>query len=232
MDALGYWALSPAFSVVQAAFLFCGADPSHVDAQTERNSSTHPNGYVAVRNSLIYAIESGRLKAHVRHESYGQGDFSDEIDIHTTRIERADLDEFFDRGGVQGSFFGRRFNKAAASGDVGQLPLKLNAALKAWAAVSSDPRLVHRKSPKQALKAWLVEHADELGLRKRDGNLNEAGIEEICKVANWRPEGGATPTPAALPDRSQPPPPQQHLPNPIGREPINYSGDLDAEIPF
>ncbi len=60
---------------------------------------------------------------------------------------------------------------------------------------------------------------------KQDGELNKAGIEEICKVANWKPEGGATPTPVAPPARPTSAPVQaQELPA--------YDVNLDDEIPF
>lgn len=174
-----------------------------------------------VRTSLLNAVVAGLLTAEVRYEYYEDGP-SSEIDIHETRIARRDLDNFFDAGPVPGHFFGRRSNNVVGAGDAGQMPSKLNAALKAWAAVSSDPLLVRGKTPKQALKAWLVEHADELGLRKRNGELNAAGIDEICKVANWKPEGGATPTPVPLPVRA-----------PAQIEDFSIvAADLDDEIPF
>lgn len=233
MNALAYWALCPTFSIVQAAFLFCGKDPSHIDRQSEWLTKNHPHGYIPVKTSLLNAVVSGRLKATMSFVYYEEGESRD-IDIHQTQIAREDLDEFFDNGGVPGHFFGRRFNNssagAARAGGAGQLPPKLNAALKAWAAVSSDPLLVRGKSPKQALKAWLVEHADELGLRKRDGELNEAGIEEICKVANWRPEGGATPTPSSLVTPSPLLLERHQTIAPEFRE--TYLPELDDEIPF
>lgn len=225
MSALAYWGLCQTFSIVQAAFLFCGRDPSNVDSQVERMRKYHPEGYVPVKTSLLNAVVSGRLKAQISLVYYDEHGESRDVDIHRTQIAREDLDEFFDAGPVHGHFFGRRFNNAFGSsggGSAGQMPLKLNAALKAWAAVSSDTLLVRGKTPKQALKAWLVEHADELGLRKRDGELNAAGIDEICKVANWKPEGGATPTPVALP-----------APAPAQVEDFStYAVDLDDEIPF
>lgn len=73
---------------------------------------------------------------------------------------------------------------------------KLAAALAAWQAVTSEPTRLRGKSPKQALDAWLIEHAAEYSLVKPDGTLNKAGIEEVAKVANWQPSGGAPKTPS------------------------------------
>ena len=68
---------------------------------------------------------------------------------------------------------------------------KLVAAVRAWQAIT-DPK---GKSPKQALLKWLREHAAEFGLSDDEGKPNETGIEEVAKVANWLPRGGATKTP-------------------------------------
>ncbi|QBQ56110.1 hypothetical protein [Nitrosococcus wardiae] len=51
------------------------------------------------------------------------------------------------------------------------------------------------KHPKQALAKWLREHAAEFCLTDDKGKLNEAGIQEAAKVANWQPGGGAPKTP-------------------------------------
>jgi len=68
---------------------------------------------------------------------------------------------------------------------------KLAAAVLAWQAVT-DPCGKH---PKQALMRWLREHAAEFGLTDDEGKPNETGIEEVAKVANWQPGGGAPKTP-------------------------------------
>ena len=68
---------------------------------------------------------------------------------------------------------------------------KLAAAVRAWQAVT-DPGKV---SPKKALTKWLREHAAEFGLSDDEGKPNETGIEEVAKVANWQPGGGAPKTP-------------------------------------
>lgn len=219
MNPLAYWTLCPTFSIVQAAFLFCGRDPSHIDRHTEAQVQNLPEGYVPVRTALLNAINRGLLPADVQYEWY-DGERSSIVDIHATQIAKEDLDRFFSGVPIPGHFFGDRGTGLGVAGANAQLPPKLNAALRAWTAVTSDPRLMRGKSPKQALRGWLVEHAAELGLLKRDGGLNEAGIEEVCKVANWKPEGGATPTPSAL----TPPVPREGL--------AECASEPDDELPF
>jgi hypothetical protein len=82
---------------------------------------------------------------------------------------------------------------------------KLAAAVRAWNEVTADPNARSGKSPKNALEIWLRKHANEYGLAGKDGNPNELGIEEICKFANWKPAGGATPTPVSALTRYAPP---------------------------
>lgn len=72
---------------------------------------------------------------------------------------------------------------------------KLAAAIRAWEAVTNDPERLRGKTPKQALTKWLNEHAAAYGLTKEDGTPNATGVEEAAKLANWRPEGGASKTP-------------------------------------
>jgi hypothetical protein len=72
---------------------------------------------------------------------------------------------------------------------------KLAAANAAWEAVTSDPNRLRGRSPKKALTLWLTEHAAEYYLLNKDGTPNATGIEEVAKVANWQPGGGAPPTP-------------------------------------
>ena len=71
---------------------------------------------------------------------------------------------------------------------------KLAAAIAAWIAIE-DETMVLRKSPKQALASWLIQHADEFSLLDESGKPNETGIEECAKVANWQRKGGAPKTP-------------------------------------
>jgi hypothetical protein len=99
------------------------------------------------------------------------------------------------------------------------------------------------KTPKKALEIWLRKHANEYGLAGKDGNPNELGIEEICKVANWKLGGGASPTPTQLIEetasvaaggwsrkaRPNPPTPKGKSPTPR----LNSTAAvIDDDIPF
>jgi hypothetical protein len=49
------------------------------------------------------------------------------------------------------------------------------------------------------LSKWLRENAAHLGLSDDEGKVNETGVEEVAKVANWQLTGGAPKTPGNLP---------------------------------
>lgn len=68
---------------------------------------------------------------------------------------------------------------------------KLAAAVAAWLAVEDG----NGRHPKQAIEKYLREHARELGLLKKNGLINEEGIADCAKVANWKTSGGAPKTP-------------------------------------
>ncbi len=68
---------------------------------------------------------------------------------------------------------------------------KLAAAVKVWEYFYHDPaNLAPGKVLKKEMVKWLTERASELNLLYND-EPNKQGIEEVAKVANWRPEGGA-----------------------------------------
>lgn len=110
---------------------------------------------------------------------------------------------------------------------------KLAAAVNAWKAVTHDPTLLSGKTPKQAMQKWLRENATRYGLTSDDGKLNETGIEEICKVANWQTGGGVakTPTtPTQVNDNS--PPIQKPQKLKVFGVPEYIVDAMDDEIPF
>lgn len=63
-----------------------------------------------------------------------------------------------------------------------------------------DESLHKTKSPKQAIQVWLRKNALSFRLLDDDGKPMESAIEEIAKIANWKPKGGAPSTPAGTGD--------------------------------
>lgn len=237
MDSIDFWKLCDDYSIVQAAILACGGDPEDLQWEVERNSSHRPHGYVPVRTALMSAVQAGTLNARI---VTFDSDFDNQgREPHNAYVTAADLNAFFRAKRMVAPFFDRSDLPPEASfrPDSPQFPRKLDAAIKAWTAVTSDPASLRGRSPKQALEKWLIEHASELGLLNKDGQPNRNGIEEICKVANWKPEGGATPTPSALPlpatvELIRLPEPKPAVPRVATTIREDFAADLDDEIPF
>ena len=196
MDKLDFWKVCTDFTVVQAALIACGVPPEDLQWEVERmDESRCPSGYVAIRTGLKHALESGRLKASKLTQTFSDEGYNrPQVDVHTTTLSAEEIDRFLKSRGIVCPFFERSdVGETGGESEHAAMPLKLNAAILAWRAVKSEPARLRGRSPKQALEQWLIEHAAELGLLTRAGAVNRTGIEEICKVANWKPEGGATP---------------------------------------
>ena len=193
MDALDYWRLCDALSVVQAALLIVGADPSetqdYIDQQPAQN---RPEGYTAAKAAIVNAIRGKRLRANiVEYEDVSEPSWQ------LTTISVEDLRTWLRSRGITTGFF---FPESQAAPDYlsnshPNYSAKLAAAVEAWKAISADETLRRGKSVKQALDVWLRQHANEFGLTKEDGNPNEQGLEEVAKIANWDTRGGAPKTP-------------------------------------
>jgi len=233
MQGIDLWKLLTEYSIVHAALLIAGYSPDEADRHQEHTLGSKCQGYTPAKTALYNAVRSGNLTPAKLALDIDQNDGSEYISIHSTLISVSDLDAFTKARGVVCEFFDRPERSGAHSMAPSNpfFSKKLDAANRAWAAVTSDPDRLRGKSPKQALQAWLVENAQGLGLLNKDGQPNQTGIEEICKVANWKPEGGATPTQAAMP---------QSKPAPLVRLPFgnqtgpgaSFAADLDDDIPF
>jgi hypothetical protein len=218
MDELEFWCLADALSLTNAAALICDIRPSLVRS----DDLEYENGWVYVSSTegdpgndnfraslqcMITAIQRGILTADVQYltrQKYfrvaneDQGVMVSELDPTATTVDRADLCEWLEKRGLRPAFF---FPKQVAS-QPGYLERsnpryapKLAAAVDAWNNVSNNPDLWRVTSPKNALSKWLNENASAYGLTKDDGTPNATAVEEIAKVANWKPEGGANKTP-------------------------------------
>jgi hypothetical protein len=205
MEGLDYWRLCDELSVIQAALLIAGREPS-ADAQYKAEKSPHdkiPVGYeaakAAVSNALRRGAISGRLIPIYEYDINGNtcGEVVDSIDIHSSRVEVDSLRSWLSGRGLKTGFF---FPEKPVAQDYlnpkhPRYAPKLAAAVFAWLATDGESA-TKGKSPKQALTKWLRENASEFGLTDDDGKPNETGIEEAAKVANWQLTGGAPKTPA------------------------------------
>lgn len=218
MESLDYWRLCEELSIIQAALLITGNDPSVDHAYVENwTHENRPMGYEAVKTALIHAVRSKRLNAIIRHEAWPRG-YNEEVnsgdettshdgmtyifkvepDWSSTTVNVDDLVEWLSARGLHDGFF---FPEVEKNPDYlnQQSPFytpKLAAAIEAWKAVSENPDAKAGRSIKQALTKWLRINASRFGLYKDDGTPNEQGIEEIAKIANWETKGGAPKTPS------------------------------------
>jgi hypothetical protein len=202
MEALDHWRLCDELSVVQAALLIVGEDPSQLQHKIENYPpSNRPPGYDATKVALINAIKGKRLPATVIDIVFDpldpDGNFVGTC-WHSTTVVVEDLRTWLRSQGVETGFFFSQPNAGPdyLSNEHPNYSAKLAAAIQAWRAISADPELRRGRSVKQALIIWLRQHANEFGLTKEDGNPNEQGIEDVAKIANWDTKGGAPKTPS------------------------------------
>ena len=183
METMDYWRLSDEFTVVQAALLFIGQNPSYYEYLVRSSEQDRPENFTAIFTALSHAIRGKRLNATVRYdESIGD----EEIDWDRTTVLLEDLRDWLKSRGVKTGFFFPQVDDSPDYLDVGHenYAPKLAAAIKAWQAVNESPELLARKTVKQALEKWLRKNAGQYGLTKDDGNPNEQGINEIAKISN------------------------------------------------
>ena len=227
MDRYDYWRLCDQLSILQAAILMCGDDPSgemqYVDG---RDGEQQPIGYEASKSALIGWIQNEQVEGFSTHEferDLNGYEETDRIDLRKSWVNVESLRQMLHRRGFCDGFFvqDERKSRGYLDPDNEFYPPKLAAAVNAWETVTAVPSLTNGKTPKQALEKWLREHANDYGLTGNDGNPVSATIDHIAKVANWRPEGGASKTPTHT----------QVQENPIPSEISDDNQDLIEEDP-
>jgi hypothetical protein len=243
MDRISSWKLADELTVYQIAFLIAGYDPSEFErdathmwpVEVSQNISPYLN---AVKNAA-------RSKKLIVTTVFYEGNYnSDQIDWDNSTVNIDSLCEWLRlRNFTDGFFISGQTEVDKLANPFGEFYApKLAAAVRAWNEVTADTGALNGKTPKKALEIWLRKHANEYGLTNKDGNPNELGIEEICKVANWKPAGGASPTSVA----TLTPPPEEKSswtrrvrPNPPTRRAnrpallaTTTPPDIDDDIPF
>lgn len=203
MEDLDYWRLCDELSVIQAALLIAGCDPSSDASYVEGwNAEMRPSGYEAAKTAISNALRRGAIAGQLvkpsEHDINGNfcGFIEDSIDLANSRIVVVALRQWLAGRGLKTGFFFPEKRDFADYLDPGhrRYAPKLAAAVRAWLATETEAA-IGGKSPKQALAKWLREHAADFGLTDEDGKPNETGIEEAAKVANWQPTSGAPKTP-------------------------------------
>jgi hypothetical protein len=100
MDPLDYWRLCDELSVVQAALLIVGEDPSGLQWHVgRREPQDRPRGYDATITALTNAIEGKRLGATIVTDNDG------DLVPQATKIGVEDLRDWLRSRGVTTGFF-------------------------------------------------------------------------------------------------------------------------------
>jgi hypothetical protein len=195
------WRVAEELSVTQCALLLLGLDPQEYQFVENWEHSQTPAGYVAARDALLGALRRGSLKGTAFEETGQRFDpdglsiwaepIPGSMDPEKSKIEIGSLIAWLEQRGIQQSFFSpvQGFSEPYLDSNHPRYAPKLAAAVAAWKAVGDG--LSKKQSPKQQILKWLRENAAQFGLSDEDGKPNERGIEEIAKVANWAPGGGA-----------------------------------------
>ena len=250
MDRINRWKLADELTVYQIALLIAGYDPSEFEEDHPRLWQEQVRQEISpYLNAIKNAARSKKFEFNLTHLDNGiNGPV--EIDWLNSTVDIDSLCEWMRLRNFSDGFFieneGQVDKLADAQGEF--YAPKLAAAVRGWKEVTSDPKALNGKTPKKALEVWLRMHANEYGLTNKDGLPNELGIEEVCKVANWKPAGGASPTPVAKPTPTvaKPTPPEGKSnwtrkvrpspPTPLGKQPARATtarpSDIDEDIPF
>ncbi|WP_420723944.1 hypothetical protein [Hwanghaeella sp. LZ110] len=203
MDSYDYWRLCDRLSILQAALLMIGEDPSgEMKFVEQKATNLRPIGYEASKEALIDWLVNDQVKGTILYETYEGDGFENfrAVDISLSRVDVESLRGLLSHRGFRDGFFVHNDSKSREYLDPENefYSPKLAAAITAWEKVTSDPTLTNGKTPKQALEKWLREHANDFGLTGSDGNPVAAAIDQIAKVTNWKPEGGASKTPTHI----------------------------------
>ncbi|MDA1372720.1 MAG: hypothetical protein O2971_18455 [Proteobacteria bacterium] len=205
LSSLDLWRLCDELTIVQAALLLSGLEPSgNQDFVEHWEPHKRPPGYEAAKAALTRALKrgdiDGEIAPHYDTDINGHiiGPIDGTIDLQQSVLEVASVKNWLGKRGISTGFFFAEKEDFLDFLDTKhpRYSPKLAASVSAWFAIDSEESL-NGKSPKSALERWLRENAADYGLSDEEGKPNEKGIEECAKVANWQTKGGAPKTPGA-----------------------------------
>jgi hypothetical protein len=187
------WKIVDQFTIYQIALLVEGHDPAEFEGVSDYNWREDIRIATApMLTALCRAIGDGSLRLHSR---VVEDEDSEILSFDASLVHVNDLRKWLASKGISDAFFMPAAVEVAENRPGRFYAPKLAAANAAWTAVTADPKRLRGKSPKQALVQWLTENAKEFSLLNKDGTANINGIQEVAKVANWQPTGGAPNTP-------------------------------------
>lgn len=206
MESLDYWRLCEKLSLVQAALLIVGMDPSSSEGYAEQwELHQRPPGYEAAKHAVASAlikrsVEGTLIPNYVKdRDGYTNEPIEGSVDFAKSSVEVESLRTWLQGRGIATGFFFPTSSELPPYLDSNNpnYSSKLAAAVRAWEAVTTDPTYLNNgKHVKQNLETWLTAHAAEYDLIKIDGDINNDAIKnQIAKVANWKEKGGAPKTP-------------------------------------
>lgn len=121
----------------------------------------------------------------------------EELNWHETKVTVADFKSWLEKRDYFPSFFfPDPTSDEFRNPDHPRYSPKLACAVAAWEAVETR---YGNRSVKQSLERWVRENGSDFGLGYNKSGVPKAAAEEIAKVVNWQPQGGATPTASSRP---------------------------------
>jgi len=233
MDEFDYWRLCDELSVFQAVLLTLGCDPTHNFSHRWENthSTDLPIGYTALKTAIQKSLENSKIEGNTVYSLHNemQGDIKNPNDrfmnLDESYVKVESYIKFLEDKNFKSSMFffpDNTDNRDYLDKKHPHYSPKLAMTIKAWEAIRDNPKLLNRKTPKQALEKQLREMAPLYGFTDEKGMPQTQPIEDMAKVGNWNIKGGVAK--AYTPAENLNPSPKQDI--------ETYNDFDDSEIPF
>ena len=192
------WAVKSKLTLIQAAYLICGYDPSNIDPSN-------------VQKEIKAPLPEGVYPILMELTEYHKG-------VRMQLVESLDLivDEFFKSQSFYDSISAISVKEWLISVNLrpkvffpdnmpdGYRPYldkthshyskKLAASVLAWEALAKDPSMLDGRTPKSGAIYWINKNQSALGFSNREGTVPDATLDQMGRVVNWSEEGGSAKT--------------------------------------
>jgi hypothetical protein len=171
MESLDFWRLCDELTIVQAALLIVGEDPTDKQDSIERKvNESKPEGYEALKTALMRAALSDKIIS--KKSFYETFDNIPYLNCTETTLDVISLKAWLREKGFLPKFFFPDFETTSDEFLDPKNPNyapKLAAAVNAWLTISKNPALAKGKTVKQSLMKWLRENSKEYGFNNEEG---------------------------------------------------------------